>query len=217
MKKDYTHISIILDRTGSMETIRDDTIGGFNTFLKDQKKQPGIATMTLVQFDTVDPYEIIHKFKPIKEVPDLTHETYIPRAATPLLDAMGRGINDIEKSLAELSEEERPSKVVVVVITDGLENSSREFRRDQVIKMVKEKTDKDGWQFVFLSADLDAFMDAGRMGVMDHKRLYYAKNKMGSQRAWSGLSVSMSNYRCSAPREDFKFDPEDQKQSSSPS
>jgi len=124
MKKDYTHISIILDRTGSMETIRDDTIGGFNTFLNDQKKQPGIATMTLVQFDTVDPYEIIHKFKPIQEVPELTHETYIPRASTPLLDAMGRGINDIEKSLAELSEEERPSKVVVVVITDGMENAS---------------------------------------------------------------------------------------------
>jgi len=217
MKKDYTHISIILDRTGSMETIRDDTIGGFNTFLNDQKKQPGIATMTLVQFDTVDPYEIIHKFKPIQEVPELTHETYIPRASTPLLDAMGRGINDIEKSLAELSEEERPSKVVVVVITDGMENASREFRRDQIVKMIKKKTKKDDWQFVFLSADLDAFMDAGRMGVMDHKRMMFAKNKMGSQRAWSGLSASMSSYRSSAPREDFKFDPDDQQQSSSPS
>ena len=91
MKKDYTHISIILDRTGSMETIRDDTIGGFNTFLNDQKKQPGIATMTLVQFDTVDPYEIIHKFKPIQEVPELTHETYIPRASTPLIRCDGTG------------------------------------------------------------------------------------------------------------------------------
>ena len=217
MKKDYTHISIILDRTGSMETIRDDTIGGFNTFLNDQKKQPGIATMTLVQFDTVDPYEIIHKFKPIQEVPELTHETYIPRASTPLLDAMGRGINDIEKSLAELSEEERPSKVVVVVITDGMENASREFRRDQIVKMIKKKTKKDDWQFVFLSADLDAFMDAGRMGVMDQKRMMFAKDKMGSQRAWSGLSASMSSYRSSAPREDFKFDPDDQQQSSSPS
>ena len=83
--------------------------------------------------------------------------------------------------------------------------------------MVKEKTDKDGWQFVFLSADLDAFMDAGRMGVMDHKRLFYAKNKMGSQRAWSGLSASMSSYRSSASREDFTFDPDDQQQSAADS
>jgi hypothetical protein len=217
MKNDYTHISIILDRTGSMSSIRDDTIGGFNTFLKDQKKEPGIATITLVQFDSVDPYEIIHKFKPLQDVPELTHETYVPRASTPLLDAMGRSINDIEKSLAELGEEERPSKVVVVVITDGQENSSQEFRKDQIVKMVRKKTKKDDWQFVFLSADLEAFMDAGRMGVMDHKRLFYAKNPVGSQRAWSGLSTSMSSYRSSAPREDFKFDPDDQQQSSSPS
>ncbi|MHC5185189.1 MAG: vWA domain-containing protein [Planctomycetota bacterium] len=217
MKNDYTHISIILDRTGSMSSIRDDTIGGFNTFLKDQKKEPGIATITLVQFDSVDPYEIIHKFKPIKDVPELTHKTYVPRAMTPLLDAMGRGINDIEKSLTDLSEEERPSKVVVVVITDGQENASQEFRKDQIVKMARKKTKKDDWQFVFLSADLDAFMDAGRMGVMDHKRLFYAKNPVGSQRAWSGLSTSMSSYRSSAPREDFKFDPDDQQQSSSPS
>ncbi|MHC4857938.1 MAG: hypothetical protein ACYTBY_09170, partial [Planctomycetota bacterium] len=159
----------------------------------------------------------VHKFKPLQDVPELTHETYVPRASTPLLDAMGRSINDIEKSLAELGEEERPSKVVVVVITDGQENSSREFRKDQIVKMVKEKTEKDDWQFVFLSADLSAFVDAGAMGVMDHKRMMFAKNAVGSQRAWSGLSASMSSYRSSAPREDFKFDPDDQQQSGSPS
>lgn len=209
MKNDYTHISIILDRTGSMESIRDDTIGGFNTFLKDQKEQPSTATLTLVQFDTQDPYEVIHRFKPIQEVPELTRETYVPRASTPLLDAIGRGINDIEKSIADIKEENRPSKVVVVVITDGQENSSLEFRKDQIVKMVKEKTEKDNWQFVFLSADLDAFMDAGAMGIMDHKRMMFAKDKMGSQQAWSGLSASMSRYRSSAPKEDFRLEPED--------
>jgi hypothetical protein len=195
-----------------MSSIRDDTIGGFNTFLKDQKKQPGIATLTLVQFDTVDPYEIIHQFKPIQEVPELTHETYVPRASTPLLDAMGRGIHDIEKSLADIKEEDRPSKVVVVVITDGQENSSREFKKDQIIKMVKEKTEKENWQFVFLSADLDAFMDAGAMGIMDQRRMMYAKDKRGSQRAWSGLSVSMSTYRSAPLKEEFKFEPDDPKE-----
>ena len=110
IKNDYTHISVILDRTGSMESIRDDTIGGFNAFLGEQKAQKGKATLTLVQFDSQDPYEVVHRFKPIKEVPELTRETYVPRATTPLLDALGRGINDLEKSLADMAKKDRPRK-----------------------------------------------------------------------------------------------------------
>ena len=163
MKTDYTHLAVILDRTGSMESIRDDTIGGFNAFLSEQKQQPCKATLTLVQFDSQDPYEIIHQVKTVQEVPDLTKETYVPRATTPLLDAIGRGINDLEKCLADMKEDDRPSKAVFVVITDGQENSSREFRRDQIMKMINEKEKQSGWQFVFLSADLDAINDA-----MDH-------------------------------------------------
>src|ERR1035438_2609360 len=106
MKQDYTHITVILDRTGSMESIRDDTIGGFNTFLEQQKAEPGMATLTLVQFDTQDPYEVIHRFKRIQEVPALTRETFVPRASTPLLDALGRGINDLEAGIGQLKEEE---------------------------------------------------------------------------------------------------------------
>jgi hypothetical protein len=113
-KPDYTHLAVILDRTGSMESIRDDTIGGFNVFLNEQKQQPSKATLTLVQFDSQDPYEVIHQVKPIKEVPELTKETYVPRATTPLLDAIGRGINDLEKCLADMKEDNRPSKVVFV-------------------------------------------------------------------------------------------------------
>src|SRR5215211_8496284 len=119
MKEDYTHIAVILDRTGSMESICDDTIGGFNAFLKAQKAEPSLATLTLVQFDSQDPYEIVHRFKPLPEIPELTRETFVPRASTPLLDAMGRGINDLEKSLIDLTENERPSRVVI--ITDGQE------------------------------------------------------------------------------------------------
>jgi len=129
----YIHIAVILDRTGSMESIRDDTIGGFNAFLNEQKQQPGKATLTLVQFDSQDPYEVIHQVKTIQEVSELTRETYVPRASTPLLDAIGRGINDLEKSVADMKEGDRPSKVVFVVITDGQENASREFRRDQIL------------------------------------------------------------------------------------
>ena len=195
VKKNDTHIAVLLDRTGSMESIRDDTIGGFNTFLKQQKEAPGKATLTLVQFDSQDPYEVIHRFMPIETVPELTRETYVPRASTPLLDAMGRAINDLEQSLADLKEEERPAKVVLVVVTDGEENASREFHKEQIEKMVKEKTEKSGWQFVFLSADLAAIGDARAIGIHADSSLVFAKTGKGSAGAWNSLSARTSDYR----------------------
>lgn len=195
MRQDYTHIAVILDRTGSMEAIRDDTIGGFNAFLQQQKAEPGFATLTLVQFDSQDPYEVIHHFKPIAEVPELTRETYVPRASTPLLDAIGRGINDLESSLSKLGEADRPARVLMVVVTDGQENASREFRKEQIEKMIKEKTEKDGWQFVFLSADLAAIHDAHAVGVDPSASLLYRKSGLGSKGAWRSLSQRISDYR----------------------
>ena len=105
MKKGYSHITILLDRTGSMESIRDDVIGGFNTFLKEQQALPGSATLTLVQFDTQDPYEVLHDFQPLAKIKPLTRKTFVPRASTPLLDGIGRGINDLEKKLGELTKD----------------------------------------------------------------------------------------------------------------
>lgn len=211
MKDSYTHISVILDRTGSMETIRDDTIGGFNAFLNSQKAEPGLASLTLVQFDSQDPYEVVHQFKPLAEVPELTRATFVPRASTPLLDAIGRGINDLEKSLADMAEEERPARVVVVLITDGQENSSREFRKDQIEKMIKEKQEKSAWQFVFLSADLDAIGDALASGMRAASTLAHDKDRHGTSVAWASLSRSISDYR-SGNKEDVSFTDEDRAQ-----
>ena len=211
MKEDYTHISIILDRTGSMEQIRDDTIGGFNAFLNAQKAEPGSASLTLVQFDSQDPYEVIHRFKPLRDVPELTRETFVPRASTPLLDAMGRGINDLEKSLSDLPEAERPSRVVMVIITDGQENASREFRKDQIEKMIKEKQEKLSWQFVFLSADLNAIGDALASGVRPASVLAYDASQRAVGAAWTSLSRSISAYRA-ARRADVSFTEEDRAQ-----
>jgi len=215
VKHDYTHITVILDRTGSMESIRDDTIGGFNTFLKKQKAEPGAATLTLVQFDTQDPYEVVHHFQPIAKVPELTRDTYVPRASTPLLDALGRGVNDLEKCLGELREEDRPSKVVMVVVTDGQENSSREFRKGQIEKMVKERTEKDGWQFVFLSADLAAIGDAQAVGIAADAVLLFAKTGKGSADAWSSLAERTSEYR-SARRRKIGFEQDDRRHPDDP-
>ena len=208
MDKDYTHISVILDRTGSMETIRDDTIGGFNTFLEEQQKQEGKATLTLVQFDTQDPYEVIHQFTPIKKVPKLTHQTYVPRAMTPLLDAIGRGINDLDQQLNDLKKSKRPSKIVFVVITDGQENSSREFRKDQIEKMIKEQDSKNNWQFVFLSADLASIADAGSYGFQAKSVMAFDKDGAGTSAMYSSLSKSVGDFRRAAAN-DVSFSKKD--------
>jgi hypothetical protein len=208
MKDGYTHISVILDRTGSMESIRDDTIGGFNAFLNAQKAEPGLASLTLVQFDSQDPYEIVYHFKPLAEIPELTRETFVPRASTPLLDAIGRGINDLEKSLADRIEDEKPARVVMVIITDGQENASREFRKDQIEKMIKEKQEKFAWQFVFLSADLAAIGEALASGMPAASVMAHDKDGHGTSAAWASLSRSISAYR-SGSKVDVSFTEED--------
>jgi Mg-chelatase subunit ChlD len=215
MKQDYTHISVILDRSGSMESIRDDTIGGFNAFLEQQKRAEGSATVTLVQFDTQDPYEVIHHFKPIAEVPELTRAAFVPRSGTPLLDAMGRGINDLEKHLADLPEADRPARVILVVVTDGQENSSREFKKDQIEKMIKDRTEQDEWQFVFLSADLAAIGDARGLGIHADAVLLFAKSGKGSKAAWNSLAERTTEYR-SAKKAKIGFLQEDRDQSVDP-
>ncbi|MFC1834260.1 VWA domain-containing protein [Thermodesulfobacteriota bacterium] len=215
MKSDYTHVTVILDRSGSMESIREDIIGGFNRFVADQRDQPGTATLTLVQFDTQDPYEVAHRFVPIQEIPPFTRHIYVPRASTPLLDALGRGINDLQVTLNNLEDDKKPSKVVMVIITDGQENSSREFTRDQVVKMIKDRTDKDAWQFVFLSADLGAINDAVSYGIQGDTALLFHKSGVGTAAAYASLSSQLSDYRRGKKRK-MGFDPEDRKHPDDP-
>jgi tRNA(Ser,Leu) C12 N-acetylase TAN1 len=132
----------------------------------------------------------------------------VPRSTTPLLDAIGRGINDLEKCLADMKEDDRPSKVVFVVITDGQENASREFRRDQILKMINEKEKQHAWQFVFLSADLDAINDAMAQGFQTKFSLAFDKDSKGTRNAWGSVSEKISNFRASkAP--DVAFSDED--------
>ncbi len=195
MKQGYTHITVILDRSGSMESICDDTIGGLNAFVEQQKAGSGEATLTLVQFDSQHPYEVIHHFTPIREVPALTRKTYVPRGGTPLLDALGRGINDIEESIGKLNDGERPEKVIVAVITDGQENSSMEFNKEQVEKMIKSKSSEAGWEFIFLSADLNAIADAHHLGFSSDATVAFEKSSHGVDCCMSSLSESVSQIR----------------------
>lgn len=211
MSATYTHISIILDRTGSMETIQDDVIGGFNQFLASQQEGTGRATLTLVQFDSQDPYEVIYQFAPINQVAALSQATYVPRASTPLLDAIGRGIIDLAHRLTTMPAGEKPDQVVFVIITDGQENSSREFKKAQVMQLLAEKQEKDKWQFVFLSADLTALNDAMDYGFRAPAAMSFDKDARGTAAVFSSLAKNVSSYRAKQA-ESLAFDDEDRAQ-----
>ena len=194
---DRTHFSVILDRTGSMESIRQDTIGGFNGFLKEQQAQPSPATFTLVQFDSQQPFEVLHSFTPIGMVSPLSEATYVPRASTPLFDAIGRGISDLAGRLEAMPVDQRPAKIVFVIVTDGHENASREFTGKRVKAMIDERR-KAGWNFVFLSADEQAIPDGDSVGIDADFSLGVAKSRRGAERMWRAVSHRSVAYRGAA-------------------
>ncbi len=190
-----THITVILDRSGSMQSIKSDIIGGFNTFLKQQKEVPGKATLTLVQFDTGNPYEVVHNYRPLQEIPELNDRTFVPRGGTPLLDCLGRGINDLSEHINKLTNDQKPDKVFFIIITDGQENSSREFKKSDIVKLIDEKKNKDNWEFLFLSADLDAIGDARLYGINQTNVYVFNRDTKAVNKMWENLSASMSKAR----------------------
>ena len=192
--QNHTHITVILDRSGSMESIRDATIAGFNAFLEAQRSVPGKATLSLVQFDSQDAYEVVHRFRSIQEVQDLTRDTFVPRDGTPLLDALGRGINDLEQRLSALADVDRPARAIIAIITDGAENASREFTKAMIVDRIAAKR-KDGWQFVFLSADLEAINEAVDLGVDRNTAFGFSKDEVGTAEGWSTLSQTTADLR----------------------
>lgn len=211
MKKTCTHMTVILDRTGSMDSIRDDTIGGYNAFLDTQRKAAAKAgakaTITLVQFDSQDPFEVIYSCKDVSEAPDLSRDTYVPRACTPLFDAMGRGMLDLDKALESAAGHTRPDTVLFVVITDGLENASREFSRADILRMVEERKARD-WQFVFLSADMDAVDEAHDLGVSAAASMRYARTSRGVGLMYAALAERVA-MQIDSPCEKLEFSRDD--------
>lgn len=193
--KDATEIVVVLDKSGSMGNIVDDTIGGFNNFLKEQQEQPGEANLTLAYFDTT--YSIPIKGRAIKAVEPLTRETYRPGGGTALLDAIGKAITETGARLADIPEFNRPSKVIVVVMTDGEENSSKEHTKAQIAEMIKHQEEKYDWAFLFLGAGMDSFHEARGLGVgqVHLKAANFAPSAQGIRSAYAGTSEAVSDYR----------------------
>ena len=205
--KNKTDITIILDRSGSMDSVKSDTIGGFNSFLTDQQKVEGEATLSLVQFD--DQYEVVYLDKDIMTADRLTEATFQPRGMTALFDAIGRTINSIGQRLALLPEAERPDKVLLVVMTDGLENSSSEFSAAKISEMINHQRNVYRWEFMFIGANQDAVLSAKEMGIPAAAALTYAANEEGTQIAYSMLASKIKNYRVSNNAEALQFNEED--------
>ncbi len=193
MKDTLTELVFILDRSGSMARLTSDTIGGFNSMIEEQKKEAGEAYVTTVLFDNA--YEVLHDRVPLENVKPLTNKEYYARGSTALLDAVGRTINTVGAKLAAEPEEERPGKVIIVITTDGMENASREFRRDQIKQMISHQQDKYSWNFIFLGANMDAVSEARSLGIdADFARSYTASQR-GTQKLFVGISESMKTMR----------------------
>jgi hypothetical protein len=205
--KNKTDITIILDRSGSMESVKADTIGGFNNFLSEQQKVDGAASLSLVQFD--DQYEVVYEDKDIRSAARLTERTFQPRGSTALFDAVGRTINAVGQRLAALPEAERPDSVLLVIMTDGFENASREFTAAQVGEMINHQRGVYKWEFMFIGANQDAVLSAREIGIHADAALTYAANPEGTEIAYSLISDKVRNYRVSKNADALRFNEDD--------
>lgn len=180
MKQGYTRIAVLLDRSGSMELLREATIEAINTFVREQRAQPGYTRMKLAQFDTV--YEVIFD-QDLKDVPEFTQAQFQPRGFTALWDSQCRIIDELGVELAALPEEERPEKVIVVTITDGLENQSRKFKEADVKRRIQTQQDIFNWAFVYLGANQDAIKVGTAMGIHPGASITYTSSAGGVKNA----------------------------------
>jgi Mg-chelatase subunit ChlD len=190
-----THIHLLLDRSGSMAAIANDVIGGFNSFLREQQQNGPDARITLVQFDTQDPQEVLLSGAPISSAQPLDAQTFSPRAGTPLLDATGRLIERARLEEGLRAQNGLPKEhILFVSITDGEENSSRHYTGARIRKMIQE-CEAAGWTFVFLSAALDAYGEARQLGVRDGSTQAFMADSGGVSHAMRSLSARTVEFR----------------------
>ncbi len=186
-----THIICVLDRSGSMSNIINDSIGGFNTFLKQQKELPDEATITVALFD--DKYDLLYDNIDIKKAEELTDKVWIPRGTTALYDAIGKTINGEKQRFTKLGKE-APAKVLVCIVTDGLENASCEYTLNNIRNLIKE-CENDDWNFIYLAANQDAFSVGQSFGVSAGNTFTYTSNTLGVMDMINTVSYATSNYR----------------------
>lgn len=187
-----TQITFVLDSSGSMAAIEEDTIGGFNTFLQEQRTEPGKATVTLYEFNTN--VERRYHGYPIEDAPGLDKETYSPGGRTALHDAISTAVSKTEDYIREKKSHERPETVIIVILTDGKENAS-ETPQERVREQVKACRKERNWEFLFIGANQNAALTASEMGIAEDRSLDMAHSGEGAKAAYESTSKRVSEAR----------------------
>jgi len=193
MNENLTELVVVIDKSGSMDSVTNDAIGGFNAFLKSQKEAPGEAKMTVVLFDTT--YSFYAANVDVKSVNPLDNNSYKPQGGTALYDAVGTAIDEIGKKLADMEEKDRPSKVVFAILTDGEENSSKKYNRQKVFNQIATQRDTYKWEFLFLAAGKEAFTAGESLGMAKTKMAMFKNDAKGNTASYDALAAYTTAYR----------------------
>ncbi len=205
MKKNLTELVFILDRSGSMAGLEDDTIGGFNAMIEKQKGEPGEALVSTVLFDHES--AVLHDRADIQRIEPMTRKDYCVRGSTALLDAVGGAISHIGNVHKYAREEDRPEKTMFVITTDGMENASRRFTYDLLKTMIERQKKKYGWEFLFLGANIDAAGEAARFGIDADRAANYNADGEGTSVLYEAVGKTVCSFRASRPvTADWKAD-----------
>ncbi|MBQ3216622.1 MAG: hypothetical protein IJB35_02265 [Oscillospiraceae bacterium] len=197
MKKNLTELVFILDRSGSMAGLEDDTIGGFNAMIGKQKQEAGEAVISTVLFDNES--VVIHDRIDIQKIEPMTRKEYYVRGCTALLDAVGGAIHHIGNVHKYAREEDRPGKTLFVITTDGMENASREYSYQRVRAMIEGQKEKYGWEFLFLGANIDAAREAARFGIDADRAANYHADREGTAVIYEAVNEAVRSVRASRP------------------
>ena len=198
-KKTPVHISVVLARSGSMARIADDVVGGFNTFLDEQRKQDGDGRVTLVQFDGQDPFEVLIDGEDLNTVGDLDPARYILRGNTPLYDAVGQMIAKTDAEIFRRADAAEPIEdQIVLIVTDGYENASREFSGNMISQLINARRER-AWTIVFLGADEATFKEGETMGVSSANTAQWDATDEGTAQMFSNVSRATTSYRSMGP------------------
>lgn len=193
MKNNITELVFILDRSGSMSGFESDTIGGFNATIEKQKKQDGIVYVSTVIFDHTS--EVIHDRVNISEIKPLTSEDYQVRGSTALMDAIGGAIHHIGNVHKYARPEDVPEHTIFIITTDGMENASRRYSAQEIRAKVKRQTEKYGWEFIFLAANIDAVETADHIGIRRERAANYRQTNRGVERSYYAMSEAITTVR----------------------
>ena len=204
MKKNLTELVFILDRSGSMQGLEVDTIGGFNAMLEKQKKEPGEAFVSTILFN--DHTQVLHDRVKIEAVEPITHREYYVRGCTALLDAIGGAIHHIGNIHKYARSEDVPEHTLFVITTDGMENASRRYTSQQVKTMIQRQKEKYGWEFLFLGANIDAVETAGSLGIAPDRAVNYHCDSEGTRLNYEVVSQAVTAVRCCATLDEHRKD-----------